>query len=284
MDNGPDRRRAWQTDTEWFKLLERITADEIDVRYRRQSRRRWMWVGAAAVVFAMLGTAAVGVSRWRRRTPVLATITTDPGQRLIVSLADKSTITLGPASTLRYDRSGGSREVTLEGLADFRVRHDPEHPFLVHAGRADVADVGTEFVIRAYAADSTVHVAVSTGVVAVKNRTGDRGELTVHAGEVALVHGSSAPLQLNDVNAAAFTGWIAGSLAFEDDAFSDIARELGRWFDVDIRWSDSSLGSRRITAIYNNPSLPSVLDALSASLDARYERAGRTVTFSARVK
>jgi len=285
MDNEPSgRRRAWQTNAEWFKLLERITADEIDVRYRRQSRRRWMWVGAAAAVFVMLGAAAVGIPRWRHRGPVLATISTHPGQRLIVSLADKSTITLGPASTLRYDRSGRTREVTLEGLADFRVQHDPEHPFLVHAGRADVADVGTEFVVRAYAADSTVHVAVSTGVVAVKNRAGDRGELTVHAGEVALVHGRSAPLQMHDVHAAAFTGWIAGTLAFEDDAFSDIARELDRWFDVDIRWADSSLGSRRITAIYNNPSLSSVLDALSASLDARYERAGRTVTFSARVK
>jgi transmembrane sensor len=285
MDNGPSGpRRSWRTDTEWFKLLERITADEIDVRHRRTSRRRWTWVGAAAAVFVMLGAAAVAIPRWRHRRPVLARITTAPGQRLIVSLADKSTITLGPASTLRYDQSGRSREVVLDGLADFRVQHDPEHPFVVHAGRADVADVGTEFVVRAYGADSTVHIAVSTGVVAVKNRVGDRGELTVHAGEVALVHGRSAPLQVHEVNPAAYTGWIGGTLAFDDDTFSDIARELGRWFDVDIRLADSSLGSRRVSAIYNNPSLSSVLDALSATLGARYERAGRTVTFSVRVK
>jgi transmembrane sensor len=285
MDTGPSApRRAWQTETEWFKLLERITVDDVDVRHRRQSHRRWMWVGAAAGVVLLLGAAAVGSSRWRNRRPVLATITTPPGQRLIVSLADKSTITLGPASTLHYDQSGRSREVTLDGLADFRVQHDPAHPFVVHAGGADVADLGTEFVVRAYGVDSTVHIAVNTGIVSVKNRAGDRGELTVHAGEVALVHGVSAPLQVREVNAAAFTGWIGGTMVFDDDAFSDVARELGRWFDVDIRLADPRLATRRISAIYNNPSLSSVLEALTVTLGARYEQAGRTITFTATVK
>jgi transmembrane sensor len=285
MDDGPNvPRRAWQTDKEWFNLLERITAEEIDVGGRRHVRRRWGWTSAAAAVVLLLGAAAIGIPRWRHRGPALATITTPPGQRLIVGLVDKSTITLGPASTLRYDRSGRSREVTLDGVADFRVQHDAERPFVVHAGGADIVDLGTEFVVRAYDTDSTVHVAVNTGVVSVKNRRGDRGVLTLHAGEVALVHGLSAPLQMHEVNAAAFTGWIGGTLAFDDDAFSDIARELGRWFDVDIRLADSSLASRRVSAIYNNPSLSSVLDALSATLGARYERAGRTVTFSARMK
>jgi transmembrane sensor len=174
--------------------------------------------------------------------------------------------------------------MTLEGLADFRVEHDPARPFVVHARGADIADIGTEFVVRSYASDSAVHVAVNTGVVSVRNRVGDRGELLVHAGEVALVHGVSAPLQVRDVTPATFTAWIGGTLTFDDDEFVDVARELGRWFDVDVRLADPSLAARRITAIYNTPSLTSVLDALSATLGARYERTGRIITFSARVK
>ena len=285
MDDEPMiPRRAWQTDQEWFKLLERITADEGAVRHRAQTRRRWRWVGIAAGFALLVGASALGAIHWRDRRGAVETVVTRAGQRLIVHLADKSTITLGPASTLRYDRSGRNREMTLEGLADFRVQHDPARPFVVHAGGTDIADIGTDFVVRSYASDSAVHVAVNTGVVSVRNRVGDRGELLVHAGEVALVHGVSAPLQVLDVNPVAFTAWIAGTLTFDDEEFADIARELGRWFDVDIRSADSTLGSRRITAIYNNPSLPSVLDALSATLGARYERTGRIITFSARVK
>ena len=283
MDDDPTRpRRAWQTDQEWLKLLERVTADEVAGRNRLRSRRRWTWVGIAAGVVLLLGASAIGALRWRNHRPSIETIATKPGQRLILRLADKSTITLGPASTLRYDRSGRSREFALEGLADFRVEHDPAHPFVVHAGGADVADIGTEFVVRAYAADSTIHVAVNAGVVSVRNRAGDRGEMLVHAGQVALVHGGNAPLQLREVNPAAFTAWLGGTLTFDDDDFANVARELGRWFEVDIRLADSGLATRRVTAIYNNPSLASVLDALSATLGARYERSGRVVTFSAR--
>jgi transmembrane sensor len=106
----------------------------------------------------------------------------------------------------------------------------------------------------------------------------------LHAGEVAVVRGMSAPLQVHEVNPAAFTAWIGGTLTFDDDAFADVARELGRWFDVDIRLADPGLGSRHVTAVYNNPSLSSVLDALSATLSVRYERSGRTVVFSTRPK
>jgi len=285
MDDEPTPpRRAWQTDQEWFKLLERVTADEMAVRHRGQVPRKWTWIGIAAGIVFLLSASAVGVIRWRNRRAAIETVATQPGQRLVVRLADKSTITLGPASTLRYDRSERSREMTLDGLADFRVEHDPARPFIVHAGGADIADIGTEFVVRSYAIDSTVHVAVNTGVVSVHNRVGVHGELLLHAGEVALVHGASAPLQVRDVNPAAFTAWIGGTLTFDDDEFVDVARELGRWFDVDIRLEDPSLGARRVTAIYNNPSLTSVLEALGAALGAHFERTGRIVIFSARPK
>ena len=39
-----------------------------------------------------------------------------------------------------------------------------------------------------------------------------------------------------DVSRAA--AWTAGRLAFDDRAFSDVAAELSRWFDVDIRIAD----------------------------------------------
>jgi transmembrane sensor len=235
----------------------------------------------AASVVLIAGASTVGIVRWRNQAPAFEAVRTAPGERRVIHLSDNSTITLGPVSTLRYDSLSRNREITLDGLADFHVQHDAKHPFIVHTSGADVTDVGTEFVVRAYGADSSVRVAVTEGVVSVANRTGERRELTVHAGEVVLVAGKNPPVQLHDANSAAYLAWTGGTLTFDAEAFSDVARELGRWFGVDIR-ADSSLATRRVTAIYNNPALPSVLDALSATLGAQYQRAGRTVTFTAR--
>src|SRR6185436_2715184 len=131
-----------------------------------------------------------GVS-WRMRsrqvatTPVERVATTGVGERLEIRLADSSVVTLGPVSTLRYSSSATGRSVAVDGLADFNVVHDATRPFRVRAKNAVVTDVGTEFVVRAYAADSGVDVAVTSGVALVSGGASDSVEL--RAGQVAFV-------------------------------------------------------------------------------------------------
>ena len=54
-----------------------------------------------------------------------------------------------------------------------------------------------------------------------------------------------------------------------------VAIELGRWFDVDIRLANTSIAGRRVSAVYNNPSLAGVLEALTATLGLRAEQTGQ---------
>ncbi len=117
--------------------------------------------------------------------------TTGVGERLTIQLADSSVVTIGPVSTVRYRTTASERSVTVEGVADFHVVHDTRRPFRVHAKNAVVTDVGTEFVVRAYAADSGVDVAVTSGVVAVSGSTSDSVQL--RAGEVAAVSANGNP-------------------------------------------------------------------------------------------
>jgi ferric-dicitrate binding protein FerR (iron transport regulator) len=53
---------------------------------------------------------------------------------------------------------------------------------------------------------------------------------------------------------------------------------LGRWFDADIRVASSTLARRRVSAVYSDPTLAGVLDALGATMGFTYERNGRVVT------
>ena len=273
-----NERRPWRTDDEWDHLRERIEAAEASRGPRRNMRGAV--AAAAAVVFAATLSIVWQNAHLKRETPRVAT--TGAGERIVLQLADSSVVTLGPASSLQYVIAGHRREITLDGLADFKVVHDESRPFVVHAKNAVATDLGTRFVVRAYASDATVQVAVTDGVVSLRGSDTTRVEL--RAGDVGQV-GATGPVA-RDANQSAATraAWVEGRLVFDDESLASVAEELSRWFDVDIRVAGSTLRNRSVSAVYNNPSLSGVIDALQATLGLRVERVGRTITISERVR
>jgi transmembrane sensor len=202
--------------------------------------------------------------------------TTGVGERLTIHLADSSVVTIGPVSTIRYSDNASGRTVAVEGIADFNVVHDATRPFRVRAKNALVTDVGTEFVVRAYAADSGVDVSVTSGVALVSGGASDSVELS--AGQVAFVNANGRAAKVTGTSAQTLMGWVHGQLVFDDVPLSSVAAELGRWFDVQIRIPDQQLARRRLSAMYSRPTLSGVLDAITATLRVRYQRAGNVVT------
>jgi transmembrane sensor len=238
-------------------------------------RVRRYQLAAAAAAMIVVSVIAVRVSR---TAPIAShVVVTRPGERRIVSLGDGSEIALGPASRVEYRIGADRRDVTLDGLAEFTVVHDGRRPFIVRAKNAITTDLGTQFVVRAYASDTAVRVAVTSGSVSLTgNLRTPAIELRVgHVGQVSATGVARADTL---AVAASETAWIDGRLRFEDATLTDIARDLARWFDADIRISSNALASRRISAVYTEPSLSGVLDALTTTIGARYERNGRVVT------
>jgi ferric-dicitrate binding protein FerR (iron transport regulator) len=162
-------------------------------------------------------------------------------------------------------------------MADFKVTHDRSRPFVVHVRNAEIRDIGTQFEIRAYAHDAAVRVSVSSGAVSLA-APGHGSMVELAAGDASSIDSSGTLSKIAHPDVAADRAWVDGRLAFDDAALSAVAVDLGLWFDVDIRIANGPLTTRRISAIYNTPTLTGVLDALTATLDARYERHGRTIT------
>lgn len=264
-------RRAWRTDREWDRLRERIEGAPLVRPPQRFGPVPWLVAAASVIAVAAIG--------WRASHPraVERTVTTAAAERIEIKLADGSTVTLGPMSTLRYSTSN-PRAAMLEGLADFNVVHDSSRPFVVKAGNAVATDLGTEFVVRAYPGDSVVDVAVKSGLVALTGKT----RLDLAAGDVGRVNRDGSTVRGSAAAASARLAWIDGRLVFDDEPLAGVAAELGRWFNVDIRIDDKTLAERRVTAVYNAPSLDGVLEALTASLDISAERSGRVITLAAR--
>jgi transmembrane sensor len=278
MSYFPADRRAWRTDAEWARLNERIASEPAPAMPPHR-RVPWRWVSTVALAAGVVAIAVV-VRLERNSGEITRRFRTAAGERLVVRLSDSSTVTLGPASSLEIRTSTAGRGARLDGLAFFDVVHDARRPFIVTAARARAVDVGTQFIVRAYAAESTVDVAVRQGSVSLSNGVGNSA-LVLSAGDVGVVPRALGPARLDGAASATdLDGWLRGTLAFDDASLAAVAAELSRWFDVDVSVRDGTLAKRRVTAVYRNAQLADVLDALSATLHLAVQRTGRTVVLA----
>jgi len=270
----------------------RDAADVIPIGSRRPASRtparasmpvrRWQpfALRAAAAAVVLIG----GGVWWHSRqtsgyTPIATaqTIATNVGQRDSVRLADGTRVLLAPESRLIVAMGYGNkvREVELTGEAYFDVRHDAARPFVVHAGGADIRDLGTTFTVRA-AGGQDVRVAVTSGSVslapraaspndAVVLRPGDAGTLAVDGRMLVERGGTTEP----------DTAWTSGRLVFREAPVSSVQSELRRWYGIDLV-IDSSFAARHLSMTFDGESADRVLDVIALSLGAKVERQGDT--------
>jgi transmembrane sensor len=186
--------------------------------------RRAPWIGAlAACLVLALG---VGAWSWRVAPAAVEDLTTAPGERRVVAMADGTRIEMGGGTHIRYLR-GDPRTIRLDhGEALFDVHHDPDHPFSVTSGSARLIDVGTVFDVRRH--DGRLDVAVAAGTVLY--RGGDNA-IRLNASDALTVAEEGAAPQLAHVDAGAVGGWRDNQLSYDNVAMivvaSDLERNLG---------------------------------------------------------
>lgn len=248
------------------------------------------WRGWAPVAAAVLLLAVSSVAwHWHAQTAGATAgmsnasareYATAPGQRAEVLLIDGTRVWLNVDSRLRIPADFGSttRRVELEGEAYFGVVHDARRPFRVHTARAVIEDIGTEFLLRAYAGDSSTAVLVTDGKVML------RSKMTRDERAVSLVRGQRS--EVSDTGIAAVStithlddalSWRNGQLVLRHVPLSHAVRELERWYGVDIALADSSLADVIVTASFGSDSVDDALQLLSRTLGVRYTRRGTHV-------
>ncbi len=251
-----------------------------------------VWIGLAASILSVsLGVWALysrGISSASPAHLAEHSYATARGERAVLTL-DGATVVLGPESVLRISGSYGVRDrtVSLTGHAYFDVAHDAGHPFRVWAGGVLAEDIGTRFDIRAYARDSVMRLVVADGAVAMHTWRipGDGShDSVVPLSPVVVTRGMMATEGVDGVVRVrsglatdGYLSWSDGRLAFDDTPLPEVAAELSRWYDLDIRLGDPGLASRTLTASFDDPPA-AVLVALEGALGVRATRVGRVVT------
>ena len=208
-------------------------------------------------------------------------IATAKGQRAEIRLADGSRVVLGVDSRLHVasDFGDSARDLYLDGTAYFDVVHDSTRPLRIHTSNAVTEDVGTRFVVTAYRASGSTQVVVESGTVTmrpVRVASASRVELT--AGDMGRLAPNEAVPAVRVVDTAAYTAWMRGRLDFRDAPLSDVVAELRRWYDVDVRIGDASLGAMPLSASFDAESFRQALLVVTTVLPVRASRHGDVVT------
>lgn len=255
---------------------------------RRSTLRTMSWrvgLAAAAITAAIVLASRTGLldrlQLGRHGAVAERTITTHPGERAQINLADGSRIMLASESTVRYpvELSGPSREVTLSGEAVFAVAHDAARPFIIRADGAVVKDVGTTFDVRAYPGDTHVRVVVVEGSVdlggaepagpAQRLRRGELGQRDAHGA-----------IEIRVVDPARYVAWTDGRLLFDETPMREVAAQLARWYGTPVVIADSVLYARDFTGSFNGDALPNVLAVIASAVHARVDWRADTARLS----
>jgi transmembrane sensor len=274
-----DARRLaapYPVDAAWARVAARA-----GLRPHASSAPRWL--GGAVrrgAIAAAIVVAGGGAAWWIGGTrpagpPAMREYATPRGRRAVFRLLDGTEIMLNADSRLRAPATFGprQRDVYLDGEGFFRVVHDAARPFVVHTPGGAVRDIGTRFGIHAYSNAARERVAVIEGAVAV-------AETTVRAGQVATRSRSGTVRLVSRANAENELAWTRGRLVFESVPLGEVAQQLGRWYDLDIRVGDPALAERPVTGSYGDEPVAQVLTLITAAVGAHYEWHGRSVTIA----
>lgn len=250
LAQGPESASAWERAQETWRLLGELPArraggraSPADVRRRR--------VGRAVAAFAAL--AAVLLLAVLAPSPLLrlqADYSTAAGEVRQVTLADGSSVHLGPASAIDVRYAPGQRMVALlSGEAFFEVAANPDRPFVVDAEGLDVTVVGTAFDIRL--SPATLAVGVRNGTVAVRYAGAPALDARLEGGDRVTVDRATGVAVRDRIAPEDVASWRDGRLFVDNATVAEVVEQLRRYQDGWIIVADDSLAARRVTGLYD---------------------------------
>ncbi|MEG0888927.1 MAG: FecR domain-containing protein [Bacteroides sp.] len=159
-----------------------------------------------------------------------------------LTLPDGTYVMLNSKSTLLYPEQfdGKTRSVYLIGEANFKVKSDKEHPFIVKANDCQITALGTEFNVNAYPENDELIATLLEGSVKIEfnnlmsNIILKPNEQFIYSKKTKS-HSLYLP-QIGDV-----TAWQRGELVFSNMCLEDIFTNLERKFPYTFVYSLHSL-------------------------------------------
>ena len=243
---------------------------ELKVSYRA------LRIAASVAVLVVASVLGYQLSR-----PSAITIATAGTDALSVVLDDSTVVDLGPGSQLVYPKrfAEHGRPVTLTGQAFFDVQSDPLKPFVINVENVEVQVLGTSFYVDASCVDSIV-VSVISGKVWFKSPSDAKmltpGQTGVYLSNHLTIDQADTVMNHEQIF------WHTKTLHFEAASLGEAIKSINSVYHVSISLSDPHLAECTISVHFENETIESILDIISATLALKLESNGSKYTLVGR--
>lgn len=232
----------------------------LEVKHSRTLRRRKLllrWTMAAGILLLL----SFGSLYFLQQDDPMLLYTTGNGNRMTLVLPDSSVVKLNANSSIKFSADkwdeNRQRKVWLEGEAYFEVKKKSQgRKFIVHAGRGEVAVLGTAFNIRSRGEKS--EVVLTEGKIELSL---DDKKIRMNPGDYITYSKSQKKIQSKKVKASDYYAWKDGMVVF-NNTLSEIAKELEILYGVQFNIENAALKNRKIQLSASADSLHQVLETL----------------------
>lgn len=259
----------------------------------RSYGRGWMGVAASLVVLAGLWffynlknkASGVPLANTEQAAPSsvdpIRFVNTEP-RMAMHSLPDGSTVWMHAEAVITYPANFQSdyRQVTFEGEGFFDVKSDKKRPFVIQSGDMRVEVLGTRFNIKAPPKEMIYEVSVVSGRVAVSapSREASTQKVILVPQQQALFEIQNKRLTSNTIPPEIKKEiYEPVTIFFEGTPLDRVVEQLSKRFDVRLHLVNPAMKGCRLTADFEQQTLPAILEMLCATLDATYTMSGKTI-------
>ena len=200
-----------------------------------------VWRVAAALLITV-SSISIYLALQNRQAPDLLQAYIPTAETRNITLPDGTQVLINSQSTLLYPQqfTGDTRCVYLVGEANFKVKPDKKHPFIVKANDYQVTALGTEFNVNAYPENSELMATLLEGSVKVEfNNLLSNIILKPNEQLVYDKHTKAHNLRMPEIDDV--TAWQRGELVFSNMYLEDIFTSLERKFPYAFVYSLHSL-------------------------------------------
>ncbi|WP_297085945.1 FecR domain-containing protein [uncultured Draconibacterium sp.] len=203
-------------------------------------------------------------------------------------LPDGSLVTLNTNSKLLFPKkfTGNTREVTIIGEAFFDVQRNPDQPFVINAGNAQVKVLGTSFNVSAYPGAETVEVVVQTGKVQVVSKTTNadkpKEEVFLTPGEKGTLLISNNDLTKTVNSNPNFLAWKTHDLIFNTVPLHEVVECLEKAYHIEINLMEPELNDLLYEGHFDQKPIDFVLNVIRLTFDLELSVEGKHYTLTSR--
>lgn len=228
-------------------------------------------------------------------------------------LPDGTVVWLNAGSTLKYaqDYNTTHRNVYLEGEAYFKVKTNPNKPFIVKTSEMSVRATGTAFNVKAYPDEGTITTTLVEGVVHIEGTDKNRKKFEISLKpkqkltyvrkgfkqeeedrikniiaenprqEKVLMPVENVPVVVNnDVKTNLYTSWKDENWVIEREDLDVLSVMLERRYNVKFVYKTDSLRKYKISGTIRKETLEQILDFLKLTVPLEYEIKNGLVTLN----